>query len=154
MAHLITPGDVYSRISKTRVDRCLNDAGLGSSDSDAMNGLLEDVSTWIRGKVGPITELSALDAATAGDLKRIALDLARAYLCERAPEVMRQDAKPIFERCAKDIKAIRIGEASIGTEVPPDPMANHGGEVTSGDINDPDYPEPKAHFALDGTGDF
>lgn len=148
---LITRDDVSARISPVLLKRCLDDTGQGDADNAAVDVLLDDVSTWIRGKIGPIAELSTLSAETAGDLKRIACDVFRAYLCERHPEVMRQDASKIFERCAREIKMIRLGEASLGTEAPPEVLANNGGTVTSGD---PDDPCPREQFALNGTGDF
>ena len=148
---LFTAEELYSRISKSRVSECLNDSGSGEADEDAVTQLITDCTLWVRGKIGPVAELSTLTATTAGDLKRIALDVARAYLCERAPEVMRQSSKDIFERCARDIKMIRIGEASPGTEVPPDPLANNGASVTSGNPAEPDCIPPR--FS-DNWGDF
>jgi hypothetical protein len=148
---LFTLDELTARIGGTKLRRALDDWGAGTPDADGVAIIQADCATWVRGKIGPVTDLATLDDTTAGDLKRIALDVARAYLCEYAPEVMRQDAAKIFERAAKDIKMIRMGEASLGTEAAPEPLKNHGGEVTSGDIDDPC---PKEHFALDGTGDF
>lgn len=135
---LFTRAELEARVSPTVLARCLDDSGQGDADQDAFTVLRDDCTTWVRGKLGPVFQLATLNADTAGDVKRIAMDVARAYLCERHPEMMRQDAAKIFERCAKDIKAIRLGESSLGTEAPPEPAANHGARVTSGNPDDPD----------------
>jgi len=136
LANLITAENVYARISKARVDRCLNDSGSGEASQDAMETLLEDVTSWLRGNIGPVADLSVLDEQSAGDLRRIGVDRFKAYLCERAPEVMRQDAKAIFDRTDREIKKIRIGEASLGTEQPPEPLENNDARISSGNPND------------------
>lgn len=135
---LFTREELESRVGKITVNRVLSQGGGEEADEDAVDLVIADANTWIRGKLGPVFDFSTLDDTNAGDLKRIALDVARAYLCERHPEVMRQDASKIFDRCAKDIKAIRMGEANLGTGAAPDPAANHGATSVSGNPDDPD----------------
>lgn len=147
---LFTREELEARISPRTLGRCLDDSGSGEASDDAINLLIADATSWCRGKIGPVFQLAELDSDTAGDLKRIAIDVARAYLAERCPEVMRIDAAKVFTRCATDIKAIRVGEASLGTEAAPEPAANHGARVSSGD---PNSPEPKPRFS-DNWGDF
>lgn len=148
---IFTRDELEARVSPILLNRCLNDSGQGVADERAFQVLLDDCTSWCRGKIGPVFDLGTLSEASAGDLKRIAMDVARAYLCERHPEVMRQDAAKIFERCAKDIKAIRMGEASLGTEAPPEPAANHGARITSGN---PDQPGCVPRRFSDNWGDF
>lgn len=148
---LITKEDLEARISPEFLSYVLDDSGTGDADEDAVSLVIADATTWVRGKIGPVFDLGTLNADTAGDLKRIALDVAHAYLAQRHPNIMQVDSSKIFDRCSRDIKAIRMGEASLGTEGTPEPAANQGGDVTSGDVN---CPEPQDHFALSGTGDF
>lgn len=150
-APLITAADVRAHISAPRLLLALDDSNTGVVDEAALALLIDDATTYCRGKIGPVFEMATLNATTAGDLRRIALDVVRAYLAERHPEVFRYDSEKIFKRCDKHLEQIRMGMASLGTEAPPEPAANHGGEVTSGD---PENPEPQEHFALSGTGSF
>jgi hypothetical protein len=148
---LFTRDDLENHIGKARLDLCLSDQPMGEASEESVAILIDNATRFCRGKIGAVFELSTLDADTAGDLKRLALDVARAYLAERAPESLRLDPAKIFDRVTKELKQLRIGESTLGTQAAPEPAANHGGEVTSGD---PEDPCPKEHFALSGTGDY
>jgi hypothetical protein len=150
----ITKAQLEKRLSSIIVKRIYDDDNDGVADTDPLDQLCMDASSKVRGKLGPVYNPDLLDSATVDEIRRITLDQAHAMAAQRFPEVLRIDGFRLMEQADKDLKALRIGDANLGVNGSPEPAANVGGTVTSGDINDPDYPEPKEHFALDGTGSF
>lgn len=147
---LFTRKQLESRCSPTTVQRVLDDFGEGAPDVDAVDQLIADASSKLRGKLGPIIDLEALDPLVATEARRIGLDLAEAFMAIRHPEVVRKDGFAMMKLALKELDDIRTAKADFGTEKGP-VLGNDGADVTSGDVNDP---EPREHFALSGTGDF
>lgn len=141
---------VEARWSPVLVERVLNDIGNGAPSEDAIALIIEDASSFVRGYVGPIVDLTQLDATVAPEVRRLTLDVVGALMAQRAPEVMRRNGFEMMKQAERHLERIRKGLNDFGSEDQPT-IANEGGEVTSGDADDPC---PKEHFALDGTGDF
>jgi hypothetical protein len=149
-ASLITREQLEARVSKTVLDRVLDDSGSGEADNDAVQQLLFDASSKVRGKIGPIVNLNELDPATASEVVRISLDVATAYLALRHPELLRRDGFKILELAEKELCDIRLGKADFGTESGPE-LQNHGVPVVTGN---PDNPNCFPKRFSDGWGDF
>jgi hypothetical protein len=147
---LFTRKELEDRCSPITVQRVLDDYGEGSPSVDAIDQIRADASSRLRGKLGPIINLDALDPLVATEARRIGLDIADAMLAMRHPEVLRKDGVALMKLALKELDDIRTAKADFGTEKGP-VLGNDGADVTSGDVNDP---EPREHFALSGTGDF
>jgi phage gp36-like protein len=139
----ITAKQLNDRVGEIIVDRILRAPGSGKADPEAIERVCRDASSWVRGNIGPVYDLSKLPEDSAEEIVRISLDVAHAYLAQRHPEIIRVDGFKMLEQAAKDIKKIRFGEANLGTREEPAP-ANEGTHVSSGD---PTCPEPKPRFS-------
>lgn len=115
-AHLVTPEQLYARVSPTTVRRVLDDSDSGEADEDALNAILADASSMLRGKIGPVSDLSTFTPETASELIRIGMDICQGRLALRRPEVMRMDGQKILAAARADLKDIRLGTAGLGTQ--------------------------------------
>lgn len=149
-APLITRAQLEARYSKTVVDRVFDDANDGEADNDSVQQILLDASSRVRGKIGPVVDLNAIDPLVATEVQRIALDVAGAYLAMRHPELLRRDGFKILEQADKELSEIRLGKSDLGTEAGPE-LQNHGVPVVSGN---PDNPNCFPKRFSDGWGDF
>lgn len=148
---LVTPSDVKTRIGSKTADRYFDHNGDGLGDGPSLLSICADASSKVRGALGLVYDLDNFDPAIAPELKRLALDAAIAMTARDHQGAVPRNWVELMEQVDRDLAQVRKGMANLGTKQPPDPAANHGGEVTSGD---PDDPCPKEHFALNGTGDF
>ena len=148
---LITAEQLTKRIGVAIINRIFDDLDVGTADSDVVEQFVEDASSKVRGALGPIYDVAIMDATTAIELRRIALDCAHAMAAQRHPGALKLDGFAMMDQVNADLKLIRTGLANLGTKNPPEPAANVGGDADSGD---PDFPDPKPKFFLDGTGDF
>lgn len=129
-APLITREQLEARYSKVVVDRVLDDANDGEADEDAIARLIADASSRVRGRVGPLLDLNALDPVKQTEIVRIALDIAGAYLALRHPEILRgRDGFRMLEQADKEMEAIHFGKADLGTEE--DPQTSQAASVVS-----------------------
>lgn len=151
---IVTKAQLIARLGQVQYDRVFDDNNDGLGDKLPEAQLRADASDRVRGKLGPTYNpdlLTEETAATVGELRRIVLDNAVAMAAQRRPTILKVDADVLFKRADKDLDDLRKQLANLGTNAAPEPAANVGCTVTSGD---PDDPCPKEHFALDGTGDF
>jgi phage gp36-like protein len=118
-APLITRAQLESRVSATVLDRVLDDSGSGEADVDAVQRILLDASSKIRGALGPLTDLNTLDPEKQTEVVRIALDIATAYLALRHPEILKRDGFTMLDRSEKELAGIHVGKADLGTEEDP-----------------------------------
>jgi hypothetical protein len=118
-APLITRGQLESRVSAVVLDRVLDDSGSGAAENDAVERILLDASSKVRGRIGPLTDLNKLDPVKQTELVRIGLDIATAYLALRHPEIMKRDGFKLLEQAEKELEAIHIGKADLATEEDP-----------------------------------
>jgi len=145
---LITRAQLEARVSVRVVRQVLDDNNDGEPDDDPIDSILRDASSYVlEAYYGTFDEVPEEVPAA---LERLALDAAQAYLAIRNPEYVRYDGYRMFERIDKQLDRLVEGKRRVG-ETPPDPASNHGGDVLSGD---PDEPEPRAPFFLHGTGIF
>lgn len=128
----ITRDQLDARLSKTTVDRCLDDSGSGEADEDAADGLLRDACSFVRSRLGFTQDLATLQLDEAEELVRIALNVAHGNLALRAPELLRIDGSKIIQQATSDLKAIRLGQHNVSTTTPPEPGFQHGARVYDG----------------------
>lgn len=145
---LVTRPQLEARVSARVVRQVLDDNNDGEADTDPIQGILRDASSYVlEAYYGTFDEVPEEVPAA---LERLAKDAAQAYLAIRHPEYVRYDGFKMFERIDRELDRLVEGKRRTG-EAPPDPASNHGGDVLSGD---PDEPEPPPPFFLRGTGIF
>lgn len=151
---IISKEQARARLGAVLFDRIFDDNNDSQADKLPEEQMRADASDRVRGRLGPIYNPDLLTKATAdqvGELRRITLDNFVAMCAERRQSLVKRDPDVLFKRADEDLKLLRSQLANLGTNQAPEPAANVGCDVTSGD---PDDPCPKEHFALNGTGDF
>jgi hypothetical protein len=103
------------------------------------------VLSWL----GNVYDVDLIDAQQQYEVVRLTKDVCRAYAAQRYPEFMRgADGFALMKQAERELETLRLGMTNLGTKAPPEPAANQGGEVLSGD---PCNPEPPPQFAVNGT---
>lgn len=148
---LFTQAQLEARISKLTVQRIYDDDNDGTADNDPIAGLVRDASSKVYSYLGPIYDVALIDPAQQDEVVRLGLDVAQAMAAQRHPEYVRIDGYKMMAQAESDLKNLRKNLTNLGIKTPPEPAANTGGDVESGDPCDP-CPQP--HVFLDGTGDF
>lgn len=133
-SYLATREQLENRYSPVTVGRVCDDFDQGSSSNDAIEQILFDGSSKVRGRLGPLCDLSQLDVFSATEVVRLTLDVCGAYMALRHPEVMRKDGDAMMRQADADLKAVRLGQADLGTEEEPD--VTDYGVVVSGPPRD------------------
>lgn len=147
---LFTSAELDARYSAPFVRAVLDDDRNGTSDSAVLTQLIEDSSSYVLERYAAVTE-QAVDAnAIPKSLRRLALDVAGAYMAQRDPDRARVDPEAVFTRVRKEIADMRQA-VSVIVATPPDPTANNGGDVFS---SDPEATALPAFWSLNGTGIF
>lgn len=151
---IITKDQARARIGAVQFDRIFDDNNDSHADKLSEEQMRADASDRVRGKLGPVYNPDLLTQATAaqvGELRRITLDNFVAMCAERRPTIMKRDSDMLFKRADGDLKDLRTQLANLGTNLPPEPAANVGGEVYADDGGD----EPQRFFNdCGGTGIF
>ena len=129
----ITQSDLEARISAATVRRIFDDDNDGSADASPVSRVLADASAKVAGYLRTMYSLDAVAANTPEEVKRLALDVAVAYLAMRNPEYFRADGGRLLDIAVKELQAIRRGESRLDVEGSPEPAQNAGGLVEQGD---------------------
>lgn len=133
-SYLATREQLENRYSVTTVNRICDDFGQGDASQDTIEQILFDGSSKVRGRLGPLCDLNTLDASSATEVVRLTLDVCGAYMAQRHPEVMRRDWEAMMKQADADLRAVRLGQADLGTEEEPD-LTDYG-VVVSGPPRD------------------
>ena len=151
---IITKVQAIARLGQTMFTRIFDDNNDSVADKLSEEQMRADASDRVRGKLGPVYNpdlLTQATAATVGELRRLVLDNFVAMCAERRPTIVKRDADTLFKRADADLKDLRIQLANLGTNSPPEPAENVGGEVYADDGGD----EPQRFFTgCGGTGIF
>lgn len=147
---LITKAQLIARLGQVQFGRVFDDNNDGQADKLSEEQVRKDASSKVRGAIGPTYTQAQLTAAN-DELIRITLDAAEAMSMRRRPTILKGDWTEVMAQVDKDLKAIRMTMANLGTDGAPEPAANNGGEVVNGP---PDAPTCGEMFALNGTGSF
>ncbi len=150
---LVDQAQLEDRIGAATLNRIYSD---GSEDGvariDAINSLIRDGSSKVLGFIGSVYDVDLIDEAKQAEIVRLTLDSCQAYAAMRHPEFMRSvDGYKMMIQVDKDLEKLRKGLTNLGTTGAPEPAANQGGEVLSGN---PDDPCPPPQFAINGTDFF
>jgi phage gp36-like protein len=145
---LISPAQVKARFSESKLKEALDDENAGDINPEVIDALIVDSSSYVLETYYGV--FGEVPPAVPHALTRLALDAAAAYLAQRAPEVFKQDWMALFKWIDLQLKKLKEGDTRVG-ETPPDPAANHGGEVTS---TNQDNPCPPRFVFQNGFGIF
>lgn len=142
---------LIARLGQSVVTKIYDDNDDGNPDDAPLDQLAADAASKVRGALGAVYPAAMLVTGPATELRRIALDIAHAMAAIRHPGFIKVDGIAMMKIAKDDLNAVRLTMANLGTDESPEPAANNGGDVLSGDPNDPC---PKDQFALNGTGFF
>lgn len=145
---LFTQAELERFVGSDTVRRILDDDRNGTADANAVTDIITDASAHVLSAYYQTYD----DVPDADDvpprLKTLAKHAGKGYLAIRHPEYVRFDGYKILEYVDKQLDALVAGNRRIG-ETPPDPAANQGGEVYSGD---PDLPTCYETYFQGGAG--
>jgi len=119
LAPLITEQQLSDFLSALVLQRICDDAGEGEAAVEAVESILAYASSMLRGKLGQVENLSAIDEDLRPEVTRIGLEICQARAAIRHPEVMRMDGFELMKMAKSDLKAIRVNEAGLGTRDKP-----------------------------------
>jgi hypothetical protein len=134
---LVVKADLERRLGAAFITRVFDNNNDGLRDGPTVDDVCADASSKVRGALGLVYDLDDFDPTIATELKRIALDAALAITARDFPGAYPRDWVSLMQQVDLDLKQIRIGISNLGTKDPPEPAANHGVRVTSGNPDDP-----------------
>lgn len=135
---LVSRTNVERRLGADFVRRVFDYNADGATDPDALKELCADADSKVRGGLGLVLDVDAFDPAIATELRRIALDAALAMMARDFPGAYPKDWVALMQQVDQDIANVRKGIANLGTKQAPEPAANHGVRVVSGNPQSPD----------------
>lgn len=152
----ISQGDLEDRIGAEVLIQIADDNADGAVDTTdtALARIVKDAESYVEGFLAPIYSLTALRALGTGapnEVLRLCLDVAEAFAIKRHPEYIRGDWKAKLEFARRDLLDIRTQKTQLDITTSPEPAANVGGVVRSGDPDDTDTADK---VFLDGMGVF
>lgn len=134
---LFTATELSDFVGGDSVRRILDDNRDGTADAGPLAMTIKAASSHVLAgyyqTFDAVPEVGSIPAR----LNILALHAGKGYLAIRHEEYVRFDGYKILKYVDGEINDLVAGNRRIG-ETPPDPAANHGGEVYSGD---PDYPD-------------
>lgn len=152
----IVQADLEARLSARVIREILDDDASGAADAANITRVIADAESYCEGFIRgnyDLTTIRALGTAAPNELKRLCIDVATAYLWDRHPEYVRAHGDKLLERARRDLIDLRNGVTRFDVTGTPEPAANQGGVVRSGDPEQPD--ESTQIFAgPDGLGIF
>lgn len=140
---LVTRQNVERRLGAGFVRRVFDHNGDSATDGPSLDELLADASSKVRGGLGLVFDIDNFDPAIATELRRIALDAALAMMARDHQGAYPKDWVSLMDQVDRDIEKVRKGIANLGTKQPPEPGANHGVRITSGNPAAPACFPPK-----------
>jgi hypothetical protein len=152
--------NVTVRLTSRVLIAIFNDEGDGSlstSEEDAIEEFILDAESLVEQqirktyKTAGLTWLRAQGTSAPRAVKRMVLDLFEVFAYRRHPEYVRAEWQEREAAVRRDLEALRVRELELDTVSSPEPAANEGGTVESGD---PDDTTPAAKFFVNGLGAF
>jgi hypothetical protein len=149
---LVTQAQLEDRVGASTLNRVYSDGSDdGTARIDAIDSLRRDGSSKVLGFIGLVYSVDLIEE-TQAEIVRLTLDVCQAYIAQRHPEFMRGlDGYKMMTQAETELERLRKGLTNLGISGSPEPAANQGGEVLSGD---PDNPCPPPQFAINGTDFF
>lgn len=152
----IVQADLENRISATVARQILDDNADGTVDANPLTRLIDDAEGYVEGFLSTVYDLAtlrALGVAAPTELKRLCLDVAEAYALRRHPEYIRGEWDKKLAIARIELMDLRKGVTKLNISTAPEPAANVGGVVRSGDVDLPD-PSDKVFLDPDSFGIF
>lgn len=140
---IITKDQLVARLGRTQFTRVFDDNNDGTADKLSEEQLRKDASGMVRGGIGLVFDVDQLTADLSDELTRVTLDVAEAMATKRRPTILKGDWNELMKDARESIKALRMGIANLGIKTAPEPAANHGVRVTSGNPDAPNCYPPK-----------
>jgi len=149
---LVTQAQVEDRIGKLTVQRLFDESNGGEAEIGVVEALIRDGSSKVLGALGPVYDVDLIDPLQQAEVVRLTLDVCQAYAAQRYPEFMRGiDGFALMKQAQGDLKLLREGMSNLGIKEPPEPAANQGVKISSGD---PDQPDKFTRRFSDNWGNF
>lgn len=148
---IITKEQLVARLGQVLFERVFDDNNDGAADKLSEEQLRRDASGMVRGGIGLVFDVDQLTAGLSDELTRVTLDVAEAMATKRRPTIMMGDWSELMKDARESIKALRNGVANLGIKSPPEPAANQGVRMTSGN---PDAPGSFPKRFSDDWGSF
>ncbi len=152
----ITPDNVRERITHRVIEQVFDDDSDGNWAAN-LDAAVEDAESMIEqsiaktyGQAG-LTWLRAEGFDAPRAVKRLCLDVFEVRMGTRHPEYIAANWNQRRTWVREDLKELRLRDVQLDVVGDPEPAMNEGGVVQSGD---PDDPDPKDKFFLDGMGIF
>lgn len=143
--------DIVNRLSPQVVQQIYDDQETGSAADAAVSALCADASSKVAGYLRGIYDLDDVANNPPHEVIRLSLDVATAYASQRFPSYVKRDWEKLMKQAEGDLDKLRMGKTRLDVKLTPEPAANEGGLVVSGDINNPDT---KDLLFTNGTGIF
>lgn len=143
--HYIAQGAIELRLSAAVVRRIYDDLNSGSpesSTSDPLGQLIMDAEAKFEGYCRGIYDLAALRTAKPNEAVRLCLDIAEALAAKRFPRAMNRNWMDLEQSVNAELLSLRAGKTRFDVDGLPEPAANQGGYVSSGDVTSPDVRTP------------
>ena len=155
MSDYVTTAQVKARLSAAVVAQIYDDNNDGTEDTDPIARLTADATAWVKSWVYPIYQANMpFLEPFEPEIVRTALDAVEWMAAKRHPEYVRRNWVELKESNRQDLIDLRNRLRAIGSNpsgTPPEPAANEGGHIRSGD---PLLPTVKEKWFSDGTGLF
>ncbi len=136
---------IERRLSAAVVRRVYDDENTGavtSATTDPLGQLIVDAEALFEGYCRGIYDLTALRAAKPPEAIRLCLDIVDFLAAKRFPRAVNRDWTVLEASVRDELKDLRKGLTRLDVMGTPEPAANQGGYISSGDVNSPDVRTP------------
>jgi phage gp36-like protein len=148
---LVTAQNLRDRLGNDVIVRFFDHNNDSEADPAALTSICADASSKVRGALGLVYDLDNFDPTIATELKRLALDAAIAMTARDFPAAVARNWVELMQQVDQELSAVRKGMANLGTKSAPEPAANHGVRIASGN---PDAPNCFPRKMSDDWGSF
>jgi len=145
----ITITDLEARLGANAVRAFLDDDNDSAADTAAINQIIADAESKVNGYARGIYTIP-FTAPIPVEVKRLALDVAHAYMAMRHPEYVHGNWKELMDHADAQLRDLRNGKTRLDVMTTPEPAANQGGTVETPELDGDE--ETTRYF--DDTGDF
>lgn len=143
--------DLKDRLGDETVLKILDDNRDGTPDPTPLARLQADSTSYVDGFLRPVYDIDAVHASPPNEVVRLALDVAEWMCAKRWPRYVSGDWKEKRDHTRSELLDLRNGKTRLDVAGSPEPAANEGAEVVSGNPNSPVVP---CKVFADGLGDF
>ena len=135
MSAYFTQADLEARVGANIVVTCFDDDNDGVADASALARIIDDASSFCDGYYAALG-LIPFQGTPPATVKRLALDVAVAFVAQRHPEVLHRDWEALLDAARRELEDVRKGKTQLGLTAPDaEPIQNtvHASGVSSSD---------------------